>query len=121
MKNTNEQVLAVATLTATAAAFEAATKNFIALFPQTHTAKFKIQNAAKAIEQVRKLSHTSHKITLKESKTLKKETFGAGGLIYNFLQLASLVPDSKIDEFNEIVEGLIEPLTEGVQSIIKHD
>ena len=49
MKNTNEQVLAVATLTATAAAFEAAVKNFNSLFPIKHTAKFKLQNAAKAI------------------------------------------------------------------------
>jgi hypothetical protein len=115
----SERILAVATLTVTAAAFEAATLNFIAFFPQIHRAKFKINSAVNAISQIREISSSSHKITLKESKTLKKETFGAGGLVYEFLQLLALIPDDRVDEMELILKKFIKPMTVGAKELLK--
>ena len=115
----NERILAVSTLTVTAAAFEMAAINFNSLFGQKHAAKLKVNNAISAITAIRKLSSSSHKITLKESKTLKKETFGAAGLVYEFLQLLALIPDDRIEDMQRILEQLIKPMTVGAKELLK--
>ena len=115
----NERILAISTLSATAAAFEMAAINFNSLFGQKHAAKLKMTNAVNAIRAIRKLSSSSHKITLKESKTLKKETFGAGGLVYEFLQLLALIPDNRVEDMERILEELIKPMTVGAKELLK--
>jgi hypothetical protein len=106
----DQKTLALSTVIAAAAAFETAALQYRDVFTLVETSKYKINNAIKAISIIRKIVQTSNKLNITESRTMKKETYASGAVVYRLIQLVALVPDDKADEMESILENLLDHL-----------
>ena len=118
MNEQNEIIKAGATLACLLRATHCALLQFRSLKAVKEKDKLRLKNTALGIENAAKILDGKD-LGIEDRKKLKEQLYGGSAGVYEILELVSLLPDNRIDEFLKIMEHQVAPIRQSLAEAIK--
>ena len=118
MNEQNEIIKAGATLACLLRATHFALLHFAELKGVDKNDKLKLGYTAKGVDNAAKILN-GKSLGIEDKRKLKQQLYGGSGGVYEILELVSLLPDNRIDEFVDVMQELVAPIRQSLAEAIK--